>query len=133
MKKMTPLIAVESIEPCLPFWTSLGFETALTVPHEDTTGFAILVRDGLELMYQTRASLAADLEASGAPAGTSTELERSTSVLYVEVEQLEDVLPALEGVEVLVPRRRTFYGADEVFVRAPCGTVVGFAARAEEA
>ncbi len=34
----------------------------------------------------------------------------------------------LEGIEVVVPRRTTFYGADEIFVRAPCGTLVGFAA-----
>ena len=31
------------------------------------------------------------------------------------------------GLEVVVPRRTTFYGAEEIFVRAPCGTVVGFA------
>ena len=32
--------------------------------------------------------------------------------------------------EVIVPRRQTFYGMDELFVRArACGTLVGFAAR----
>jgi hypothetical protein len=34
---------------------------------------------------------------------------------------------------VLVPRRQTFYGMDEIFVRPPCGTVVGFAAKVEGA
>jgi hypothetical protein len=33
---------------------------------------------------------------------------------------LDDILPKLEGVEVVVPERKTFYGN-------PCGTVVGFA------
>jgi hypothetical protein len=40
---------------------------------------------------------------------------------------------ALDGAQVLVPRRQTFYGMDEIFVRADCGTVVGFAAAVEQA
>lgn len=132
MKKVTPLITVEEIEPCLPFWTEkLGFEVPVTVPHEDKTGFAILQKDGVELMYQSRASIDADLGDAGAPAGLGREMERGTSTLFIEVEALDDVLPALEDVEVLVPRRKTFYGMDEIFVRPPCGTVVGFAAQAE--
>ena len=31
------------------------------------------------------------------------------------------------AIGLLVPRRRTFYGADEIFVREPGGNVVGFA------
>jgi hypothetical protein len=34
MKKATPPISVDAIEPCLPFWTEgLGFELDATVPH----------------------------------------------------------------------------------------------------
>jgi hypothetical protein len=51
-----------------------------------------------------------------------------TTTLYATVESLDPVIEALGDAEVLVPRRKTFYGADEVFVRAPCGTVVGLAA-----
>ncbi len=42
---------------------------------------------------------------------------------------LDDVLARLSEVDVVVPRRQTFYGMDEVFVRAPCGTLIGFAAK----
>jgi uncharacterized glyoxalase superfamily protein PhnB len=132
MKKVTPLITVEAIEPCLPFWRDrMGFEVTVTVPHEDALGFAILVKDGLELMYQTRASIDADLGESGAPAGLASEMASSTSTLFIEVESLDDVIAALGDTEVLVPRRQTFYGMDEIFVRPPCGTVVGFAAPVE--
>jgi hypothetical protein len=31
----------------------------------------------------------------------------------------------------VVPRRQTFYGMDEIFVQAPCGTVVGIAAKVD--
>jgi hypothetical protein len=132
MKRITPLITVEAIEPCLPFWTErLGFEVTATVPHDGAIGFAILARDGLELMYQTRASVEVDLEASGAPAGLAREMAAGTATLYATVRALDPVIEALGDTEVLVPRRKTFYGADEIFVRAPCGTVVGLAAHPE--
>lgn len=135
MKKATPLITVDAIEPCLPFWTdALGFEVTATVPHDDAVGFAMLTRGDVTLMYQSRSSIDADLGESGAPADLGKELAGSTSSLFVEVESLDDVITALgDDVEVLVPRRQTFYGMDEIFVRAPCGTVVGFAARVEGA
>jgi len=135
MKKATPLLTVESIEPCLPFWTEkLGFAVTVTVPHGDAIGFAILQKGDVELMYQSRASIDADLGTSGAPKNLGRELSGSTATLFCEVESLDEVLEALgDEVEVLVPRRQTFYGMDEVFVRPPCGTVVGFAAKVEAA
>lgn len=137
MKKITPLITVEAVDPCLPFWTDgLGFQVTATVPHGDATGFAMLEKDGLVLMYQSRASVADDLGEAGAASGHPELADRMAdgmSTLFVEVEALDAVLDALgDGADVVVPRRRTFYGMDEVFVRAPCGTLVGFAARTEE-
>lgn len=134
MKKITPIIAVDEIEPCLLFWTGLGFEVTAEVPHEDKIGFAMLNAGDVELMYQSRASIEADLEKSGAPSGLADELSGSTTTLFVEVEDLDDVLENIAAnAEIVVPRRQTFYGMDEVFVRAPCGTLVGFAARVPEA
>ena len=72
MKKATAIISVDSIEPCLPFWTSLGFEVTVTVPHEDAIGFAMLNKGDVELMYQSRASIEADLGASGASAAAAS-------------------------------------------------------------
>ena len=134
MKKATPIITVDVIEPCLPFWTDmLGFELTATVPHEDVLGFAMLRGGDVELMYQSRASVDADLGASGAPTGLASELANSTSTLFVEVEDLDAVIDALgDQADVVVPRRQTFYGMDEIFVRAPCRTLVGFAARLPE-
>jgi uncharacterized glyoxalase superfamily protein PhnB len=136
MNKATPLLTVEAIEPCLPFWTErLGFELTATVPHGDAMGFAMLNKGNVELMYQSLASLAEDLgpagEAAGFP-GLPQRLAGSTTALFIEVDELDPVVTALEGADVVVPRRQTFYGMDEIFVMAPCGTLVGFAARVEE-
>jgi len=121
MKKLTPILYVDAIEPCLPFWVDrLGFTKGTEVPHEDTIGFVILARDGLELMYQTWASAAADV------AGATKRTKGRSAALYIDVENLDDVERALRGAEVVHPRRTTFYGATEIFVREPGGHVVGF-------
>ncbi len=132
MKKITPLITVSAIEPCLSFWNGLGFEVTAQVPHEGALGFVMLTHGDLVVMYQSEASVQADLGESGAPEGMAREMARSTVTLFVEVDDLDDIIDAMDGYDVLVPRRQTFYGMDEIFVRAPCGTVVGFAARTGE-
>ena len=137
MKKVTPIITVDEIEPCLPFWTDgLGFEVTATVPHEEKIGFAMLQGGGVELMYQSRASVDADLGPAGVAAGfedLGTMMSGSTATLFIEVEALDPVIEGLAGATVVVPRRQTFYGMDEIFVMAPCGTLVGFAAPVADA
>lgn len=122
VRSLTPVLIVDAIEPCLPFWTErLGFEVTVTVPHEDAIGFAILARDGVELMYQTKASVEADV-----PGANRTGRTQSCA-LYLDVTDVDATARALEGAEITVPRRKTFYGADEIGVREPGGHVVVFA------
>lgn len=121
MKRLTPVLPVERIEPALDFWERrLGFERTTEVPEGDRLGFVILEREGVQVMYQTYASIANDVPAlSKTPAGGT--------LLFIEVDDLDAVETALEGVEPVTPRRTTFYGADELIVREPGGHVVTFA------
>ena len=120
MKKLTPILTLEAIEPSLPFWVdALGFTKTVDVPTGDVLGFAILEKDGYEVMLQTVASMNADIPQTAPPPGAS--------LLYVEIEDLSAIEKAVAGYELLVPRRKTFYGAEEIFVREPGGNVVGFA------
>ncbi len=121
-KKLTPILVVDAIEPCLAFWTDqLGFARTAEVPEGDRLGFVILAKDGVEVMYQTRSGIAADVPAV-AETGAGTK-----NLLFLEVTDVAEVAKRLAGHEVAVPMRETFYGATEIFFRAPCGTVVGFA------
>lgn len=45
---------------------------------------------------------------------------------------MAEVAGPLEGVEAVLPMRTTFYGAQEIFVRAPGRTRVGFTERSGE-
>ncbi len=122
MKKLTPVIVVDEIEPSLEFWVDrLGFEKTMEVPAGDKLGFAAVQASSVELMFQTKASAATDL-----PELAEASLERSAA-LFIEVTDLDALRPKLEGVERVVPERTTDYGAREIWVRAPCGSVVGFA------
>ena len=122
MKKLTPVLIVEKIEPCLPFWIDrLGFQKTVEVPDEGKLGFVILTRGNVEIMYQSRTSVAKDVPSLAVPSGPSS------TGLYIEVEKLEPVVQALKGLEPVIPKRKTFYGATEIGVREPGGSVVVFA------
>jgi uncharacterized glyoxalase superfamily protein PhnB len=122
LQKLTPILRMEKIEPSLSFWVDrLGFTKVVEVNEGDALGFVILKLGHIEIMLQSRASLAKDIPllAEGAfPA----------SVIYFGITDLEEIEKRIEGVEVVVPRRETFYGAREIWVRAPGGHIVGFAA-----
>lgn len=123
ISKLTPILYVEEIEPTLPFWLDrLGFQVVSETPEGNRLGFVILQRGDIQIMMQTRASMEADI-----PAMADTPL-RGT-ILFLQVDSLDPVLEAIEGsAEVVMPRRQTSYGADEIYVREPGGNLVGFAA-----
>ena len=122
VEKITTVLAVENVQPSLDFWQfRLGFECTVTVPHEDTVGFAILVRDNVELMLQSVDSIRADLGSHGG------EVMGRSAALFIEVNDLAAVETALEGYPVEMPRRTTFYGMHEIGVREPGGHFVIFA------
>lgn len=120
VQSVTPILYVEAIEPCLPFWERLGWTRDTEVPEGDRLGFVILKHGDVQLMVQTRASVQNDV-----PAVADTPM-RGT-LLFVVVEDLASVEAALGDVEIVHPRRTTFYGATEVIVREPCGNIVTFA------
>lgn len=123
-QSLAPVLVVDRVEPCLDFWRDrLGFAEVARVPEGDAIGFAMLARDGVTVMYQSRESVRKDIPPlADAPSGGS--------VLYVNVASLDDVEARLEGVEKVVPRRTTFYGATEIGVREPGGNLVVFAEHA---
>ncbi len=126
IKKLTPVLYVDAIEPSLGFWVDrLGFQKTIEVPAGDRLGFVGLERDGVELMLQTYASAAEDVPAVAELAAGSS------SVIYVEVDDLNVVRSVADALGEVVPERTTFYGAREIGLRSPGGHVLIFAARNE--
>ena len=115
VKKTTPLLVVDHIEPSLPFWESLGWTKVAEVPHEGALGFVMFVGEGGELMLQTRASVAADLG----------DLSVSCA-LYLDVDSIDEAVASATGARILIRDRKTFYGSREAWVLDPAGHLIGF-------
>jgi uncharacterized glyoxalase superfamily protein PhnB len=127
VKRITPVLYVEKIEPCVDFWTSrFGFQKTVEVPDGDRLGFVILEKDDLEVMYQSFASAAKD-----APT-IAKDIEGGRAFLYVEVERLDPFIGAAKNADVVLPVRTTFYGAKEIGLKDPAGHAVVFAEMAAQ-
>ena len=127
MVSLTPVLYVEKIEPSLAFWEkALGFERITEVPGEDGLGFVFLMKAEAGVMLQTFPSLEEDLPKLAA------EIKGHPTFLYLRVDDLDEIIQGLEGFDVEVERRETFYGADEIGYREPGGHIAVFAQFKEE-
>ena len=123
-KRCTPVLIVERVEPTRDFFHKrLGWPVLMEVPHGETIGFAQVELGPVEIMIQTRASVAEDLNV----AFESVNLSNTT--LYIEIDDVEQIVSALEGLDVVVPLRKTWYGMHEISVREPGGNTIGFASK----
>ena len=123
LSRLTPVLIVEQVEPCVRFWVErFGLAPESEVPGDDgKLVFAIVKKGDVEIMYQTRASVIADLP------GEEHELVGHSTTLFITTEDLNAVERALDGVPIVKPRHKTFYGSEEIYVREPGGNTVGFA------
>ena len=122
VKKITPILFAQELEPCIRFWTEqMGFQKTIEVPEGNKIGFVILEKNGLELMYQSFASVDKDNVATGAA------VRKGPSFLYIEVADIDAALAAIQGAEIVMPMRTTFYHAREFGIKDPVGHYLIFA------
>jgi uncharacterized glyoxalase superfamily protein PhnB len=122
VKKITPLLFAEEIEPCIQFWTEkIGFQKTIEVPEGNRIGFVMLEKNGVELMYQNFASVDKDNAVIGAT------VRKGPSFLYIEVADIDAALGAIKGAEIVMPMRTTFYQSKEFGVKDPVGHYLIFA------
>jgi uncharacterized glyoxalase superfamily protein PhnB len=128
MERVTPILFAENVEPCVKFWVErLGFQKTAEVPDGSTVGFAMLEKDGVELMYQSYSSADKENAAIGQLG------RKGPSFLYVEVDDLASIAQAVRGAEIAIPMRTTFYGMKELGIKDPAGHVILFAQRTGDA
>ncbi len=126
MKKCTPILVVDAIEPSLPFWIDrLGFTKTMEVPADDRLVFAGLERGPVEIMLQTRSSIIEDMPA------LAPHVESARQFLFIEVEDLDAIRSGLLESDLFMPERETFYGTREIGAREPGGHYLTFAERIE--
>ncbi|WP_169979726.1 VOC family protein [Tautonia rosea] len=125
-RRMTPVFLVDRIEPCLDFWVDrLGFEVTLQIPGEDGLDFVRVSRDEAEVFYRTRASVE-----SQSPGIVESSDHSPWVILSMLVSDLDELLPRLKGLEIVVPQRESDFGVRELYVREPSGRVVALVEQA---
>jgi len=130
LRKATPVLVVDRIEPIMPFWRKLGVTPTTEVPdgiaNDGRLAFVILAAEGIEIMYQTTSSVREDLLKS-ASVKEAFRMEPQQTTLFVEVSQLSQIESKLRGERLIMPRRTTFYGSTEVAYTDPAGNIIVFA------
>ena len=123
LSRLTPVLVVDAVEPCIRFWIErFGLASESEVPGDDgKLVFAIVKRGDVEIMYQTRASVLAERP------DEAHDLTGHSTALFITTEDLDACEQALDGVPVVQPRHKTFYGSEEIYIREPGGNTVGFA------
>lgn len=123
VKRITPVLLVEEIEPLIPFWVDrLGFSKTIEVPDGNKLGFVIFEKGSVEVMYQTYASAEKD-----APPAMSREARKGPTYLYMEVDDLDALVTAMKDARLVMPVRTAFYGMREFAVQDPGGHFITFA------
>ena len=121
MLKIAPTLIVEKVEPTVDFMVEkLSFEKTAEVPGENGLNFAMLVSGNVEIHVQTRRSAAEDI-----PYFDKAAMPPS-SFLYIDIEDVSSLYEKLKHEDIVLPLRKTFYGATHFFIREPGGHVLGF-------
>jgi len=121
VKRATPVLFVDRVEPTRDFFKRVGFEVTVEVPAGKGVGFAILQKDGVEVMVETRGN---ENESAAIQALTR---ESRRAAVFIEVDDLDAAVKALGRAEVIVERHTTFYNSDELTYQEPGGHLVTFA------
>jgi lactoylglutathione lyase len=122
LKKLTPNLMVEDVGQTLTFYQDiLGFHVVTTLPETAPFDFAIVQRDGVELMFQSRQSLSDNVPAlTGSTIGAS-------QTFYIEVTGIADLYQQLrDKVDIVVDFHTTFYGTQEIYFRDINGYILSF-------
>lgn len=129
LKSLTPNLMVEDVKKTLDFYREkLGFQVLATVPPEgDQLNWAMVQRDGVQLMFQSRHSLGEEVPAlRDVPIGAS-------QTFYIEVTGIDGLYDALKNdVEIVADMHTTFYNTREFYFKDINGYVLSFSERTQE-
>ncbi|HTS30878.1 MAG TPA: VOC family protein [Bryobacteraceae bacterium] len=121
VKRMTTNLYTDDVAACVKFWVErMHFEKTAEVPEPGGLAFAILQKGNIELMYGSYSSLQQEPLVAGA-------YQKGTGTLFVEVDDLNPVLEAMQDVAQVAPIHQTFYGSTEFTVKDPAGHLITFA------
>ncbi|MFP4470130.1 MAG: VOC family protein [Bacteroidales bacterium] len=123
LNSLTPNVMVHDVNQTIEWYrTNLGFELVMSVPEEGKSEWAMISRDAVNLMLQTRESIAAEQpEFTDMPIGASQSF-------FIKVTGLEEIFEKITDTRAVIkPLYKTFYGMNEFIIRDCNGYYLTFA------
>lgn len=123
LSRLTPNLMVEDVNATVAFYRDvLGFDLVTSVPESGALDWALVRRDTVDVMFQSRASLAADLPQfrDRSPGGALT--------FYIDLEGIDALYAQVAGRGAVVKDlATTFYGTREFTMEDCNGFLLTFA------
>jgi uncharacterized glyoxalase superfamily protein PhnB len=108
MESLSPNIFVKDINETIEFYKQLGFQLVMNVPEDGSPLiWAMVMKDNVNFMFQTLASLGEDLPAISRNNGGSLLFYIKLKNILSFFEEIKDKVTVVKGLE------KTFYGATE--------------------
>lgn len=122
IKRITPNLMVSDVNQTADFYRKImGFDLVTAVPDTGSYNFAILSKDGVEIMLQKQENLVSEL-----PSFNNREIG-GTFTLFIEV---NDILAIYEKAstqaEIVKELHQTFYGTKEFTMKDNNGYILTF-------
>jgi uncharacterized glyoxalase superfamily protein PhnB len=122
-KSLSPNLIASDVNKTVEYYTkTLGFSLIASVPETGVYNWAMVMRDGITIMFQSLPSMQEDL-----PQLKITS-KGSLGTFYIKVIGLDTLYESLkEKTEIAVDMRTTFYGAREFAIKDLDGYYLMFA------
>jgi hypothetical protein len=121
-KALTPNLLVSDVPNSIAFYGHLGFEKVSQVPEQGKPQWAMIRRDGVNLMLQEKRAAESDLPFR------YTNGQNAGALLYFDVANVEEVRSMIAGKALIVKEiHSTFYGTNELIISDPDHFLIIFA------
>lgn len=122
-ESFSPNLIAADVNKTVEYYTkTLGFNLIASVPETGTYHWAMLMRDGITMMFQSLPSLQEDLPQ------LKISSTGSLVTFYIKVKGLDSLFESLKGkADIAVDMRTTFYGAREFAIKDLDGYFLMFA------
>jgi len=121
-KKCTPECGISDVNKAVEWYKdNLGFELVISVPESGEYDWALMKKDSVEIMFQTKSSLDEEIPyLKNSPAAGSI-------IIYIEVDDIKKMYNELKKeVKIIKELHKTFYGSEEFAISDCNGFVLLF-------
>src|SRR5882757_8012824 len=122
-ESVSPNLVVENVNKAVDYYTkNLGFALIASVPESGSFNWAMVMREGVTMMFQSLPSIQEDMP------GLKIDAKGSLGTFYIKIKEVEAYYKSLKGkADIVVDLRTTFYGAKEFAIKDPNGYFLAFA------